>query len=114
AGPPAMRPGASPNYHLPAAIPAFPAAGFLAASPPNPAPPAMTTLHAPSPATRRPALVDRVLAGGRVGQGYALRLASGEADVRAAQALRFAVFNVELNEGLAASFSTGLDADRFD
>jgi putative hemolysin len=68
----------------------------------------------PSTAPRRPALVDRVLAGGQAASGYALRLASDPADVRAAQALRFAVFNVELNEGLAASFSTGLDADRFD
>jgi putative hemolysin len=59
-------------------------------------------------------LVDRVLSGGKAASGYVLRLASGSADVRAAQALRFAVFNVELNEGLAASFSTGLDAGRFD
>ncbi len=47
-------------------------------------------------------------------QYYRVRLSKGEEDVRAAQALRFAVFNLELNEGLTSSFSTGLDADRFD
>ena len=47
-------------------------------------------------------------------QMYALRLAQGPAEVRAAQALRYGVFNVELNEGLAESAATGLDADPFD
>jgi putative hemolysin len=46
--------------------------------------------------------------------GYSLRLATEPADVRAAQALRFAVFNLELNEGLPSAFQTGLDADPFD
>src|ERR1051325_4212494 len=45
---------------------------------------------------------------------YAVRLARNAADVRAAQVLRFEVFNVELNEGLAASFATGQDVDPFD
>jgi putative hemolysin len=45
---------------------------------------------------------------------YRLRLADDAATLRAAQALRFAVFNLELNEGLAQSWATGLDADRFD
>ena len=45
---------------------------------------------------------------------YAVRLAQGGADVRAAQALRFEVFNVELNEGFTESFATGYDADPFD
>ena len=45
---------------------------------------------------------------------YALRLARTDADVRAAQALRFQVFNLELSEGLATAYATGLDADRFD
>ena len=45
---------------------------------------------------------------------YATRLARDVAEVRAAQALRFAVFNLELNEGLAESLTTGLDADPFD
>ena len=45
---------------------------------------------------------------------YRLRLASSNADVRAAQMLRFLVFNVEMREGLQSSFETCLDADRFD
>ena len=35
-------------------------------------------------------------------------------EIRAAQLLRFQVFNLELNEGLAHSQTTGLDADPFD
>jgi putative hemolysin len=45
---------------------------------------------------------------------YASRLARDAGEVRAAQALRFTVFNLELNEGLAESHATGLDADPFD
>src|SRR4051794_29671829 len=45
---------------------------------------------------------------------YAARLGAGRADVRAAQALRFQVFNIESNEGLEKSFETCLDADPFD
>jgi putative hemolysin len=45
---------------------------------------------------------------------YKLRLAGGAADVRAAQALRFEVFNLELDEGLVQSYDTGLDEDPFD
>jgi len=45
---------------------------------------------------------------------YSTRLARGASEVRAAQALRFAVFNLELKEGLAESLTTGLDADPFD
>jgi putative hemolysin len=45
---------------------------------------------------------------------YTVRLAQSPADVQAAQALRFQVFNLELNEGLAHSYATGLDADPFD
>lgn len=45
---------------------------------------------------------------------YAARLAQNSDEVRAAQALRFTVFNLELNEGLAESLATGLDADPFD
>lgn len=50
----------------------------------------------------------------RAEPAYRLRLAGSAADLRAAQALRFVVFNVELREGLAQSFSTCLDADEFD
>lgn len=45
---------------------------------------------------------------------YAARLACNAAEVRAAQALRFDVFNLELNEGLAQSYDSGLDEDPFD
>ena len=45
---------------------------------------------------------------------YATRLSRSAEDVRAAQQLRFEVFNLELNEGLAESHATGLDADPFD
>src|SRR5437667_12908854 len=45
---------------------------------------------------------------------YATRLARSTEDVRAAQSLRFQVFNLELNEGLEESYATGLDKDPFD
>jgi len=45
---------------------------------------------------------------------YATRLARHWDDVRAAQSLRFQVFNLELNEGLEQSYATGLDEDPFD
>jgi putative hemolysin len=48
------------------------------------------------------------------GSVYCVRLARNAEEVRAAQSLRFAVFNLELNEGLAESRVTGLDADPFD
>ena len=45
---------------------------------------------------------------------YVTRLAQNPADIRAAQALRFQVFNLELQEGLEQSHAAGLDADAFD
>jgi putative hemolysin len=45
---------------------------------------------------------------------FQIRLAAGPDDIRAAQRLRFEVFNLELNEGLQESWRTHLDADRFD
>jgi putative hemolysin len=45
---------------------------------------------------------------------YGTRLARNQNEIRAAQALRFEVFNLELNEGLAESFATGRDEDPFD
>ena len=45
---------------------------------------------------------------------YVLRRATSPADIHAAQALRFLVFNLELNEGLESSFATLRDEDRFD
>jgi putative hemolysin len=45
---------------------------------------------------------------------YATRLACSAEELRAAQTLRFEVFNLELNEGLEQSYVTGLDADPYD
>jgi putative hemolysin len=45
---------------------------------------------------------------------YRLRLAGNSADLRAAQVLRFVVFNLELREGLEESYATCLDADAYD
>ena len=56
----------------------------------------------------------RLAAAGPGGCAYVARLAGSGAEVRAAQALRFEVFNIELQEGLAQSQGTGLDADPFD
>ena len=50
----------------------------------------------------------------RKASAYRLRLAASAQDVQAAQALRFEVFNLELDEGLVHSYDTGLDADPFD
>jgi len=46
--------------------------------------------------------------------GYQTRLASSEQEVRAAQKLRFEVFNLELNEGLDSARVDKLDSDHFD
>jgi putative hemolysin len=51
---------------------------------------------------------------GNTAADYVLRRATSEHDVQAAQRLRFAVFNLELQEGLASSVASGLDADPFD
>jgi len=45
---------------------------------------------------------------------YQGRMASSESDRLAAFRLRFLVFNLELNEGLEASYTTGHDTDDFD
>jgi len=45
---------------------------------------------------------------------YAARLARSPEEIQSAQALRFQVFNLELNEGLAQSYATGLDTDPYD
>jgi putative hemolysin len=49
----------------------------------------------------------------RVGR-YVVRFARTRAELDAALKLRFEVFNLELGEGLAASFQTGRDLDEFD
>lgn len=45
---------------------------------------------------------------------YTTRFAQSLADVRAAQRLRFEVFNLELREGLAEAYALGRDEDAFD
>ena len=45
---------------------------------------------------------------------YRLRLAESAEDREAACRLRFRVFNIEMGEGLVASYQTGLDTDHFD
>ena len=45
---------------------------------------------------------------------YCMRLASSAADRMDAFRLRFLVFNLELNEGLDAAYTTGHDIDEFD
>ena len=45
---------------------------------------------------------------------YTLRFGRDARDLEAAQALRYQVFNEELNEGLEASRETGLDQDPYD
>lgn len=45
---------------------------------------------------------------------YRLRLAESVEDRDAACRLRFRVFNIEMGEGLASSYETGLDTDHFD
>lgn len=64
-----------------------------------------------SPATSNPSAAP--VATGRA-SAYQARLAESAEDLRAAQALRFEVFNLELDEGLAQSWDTGLDADPHD
>jgi len=56
----------------------------------------------------------RILARGASPREYKVRLASTPEDVRAAQTLRFLVFNLELQEGLEASFLTLRDEDAYD
>ena len=45
---------------------------------------------------------------------YTVRLARDAAEIKAAQRLRFEVFNLELSEGLDTAYLSGLDADPFD
>ena len=45
---------------------------------------------------------------------YCVRVASSDADRKAAFRLRFLVFNLELDEGLETAYATGHDIDEFD
>ena len=56
----------------------------------------------------------RVLSRTASSAGYRLRVATCQDDVRAAQTLRFLVFNLELNEGLESAYATLRDEDPFD
>ncbi len=55
-----------------------------------------------------------MIATANIAGGYSVRLAESLDDIRAAQRLRFEVFNIELNEGLVTSYFNGRDEDRFD
>ena len=61
-------------------------------------------------------LVERSLPEAEQGRlnSYRARLATGAADLRAAQSLRFMIFNLELQEGMAQSYASCSDADEFD
>ena len=76
-------------------------------------PDALVSLPSPSLTLSLPAhsISHRVHA--EVGR-YRLRLAQSSEDRIAACRLRFRVFNIELGEGLASSYETGLDTDQFD
>ena len=69
----------------------------------------MSLLPVPTPSLA-PALAPAT----RPAPAYRARLAHTAADLRAVQALRFEVFNLELDEGLVDSYDTGLDADPYD
>lgn len=56
----------------------------------------------------------RIVARGDSKNRYSVRIADSEDSIRAAQILRFLVFNLELNEGLETSYDTLIDADEFD
>lgn len=74
-----------------------------------------TGLRASAPASRFPLeAASRLLFKASADAHYRLRRAECDADVRAAQTLRFLVFNIELNEGLEKSFATLRDEDAFD
>jgi putative hemolysin len=62
----------------------------------------------------QPASTPSTIQHARPAPAYSARLAASRADLSAAQALRFEVFNLELDEGLVHSYDTGLDADPFD
>ncbi len=75
-------------------------------------------MRPPSPVPRRAAgfpIAEEGLPPGEVGSGpYRLTFARTLEELRTLQRLRFEVFNLELGEGLASSFRTGLDEDDLD
>lgn len=63
---------------------------------------------------RRREQVDFLALPHRPADRYVAGFASSRRCIEAAQRLRFEVFNLELEEGLASSLATGLDRDRYD
>jgi len=47
-------------------------------------------------------------------KSYAVRFAASQEEIRKALRLRYEVFNLELQEGLASAHATGMDEDEFD
>jgi putative hemolysin len=71
-------------------------------------------LPTPDQDCRDSAIGRRILARAGSSHLYTVRLAQSAEDLHAAQALRFFVFNLELNEGLESSFLTMRDGDAYD
>ncbi|NBV87584.1 MAG: GNAT family N-acetyltransferase [Verrucomicrobia bacterium] len=67
-----------------------------------------------SDAVQKTAIGRRILSRGASANEYSVRLAASPEDVRAAQTLRFLVFNLELQEGLEESYLTLRDEDAYD
>jgi putative hemolysin len=67
-----------------------------------------------SNAERQTSMGRRILARSAASHDYTVRLATSPEDVRAAQTLRFLVFNLELEEGLEESYLTLRDEDLYD
>lgn len=67
-----------------------------------------------APTPNRLGIGQRVVRRSISSSAYQLRYARNDADIHAAQSLRFRVFNLELSEGLEASYATLRDADVFD
>jgi putative hemolysin len=65
-------------------------------------------------ADRQSAIGQRILSRGGTSCQYTVRLANNAEDLRSAQTLRFLVFNLELEEGLEASYLTLRDEDAYD
>jgi putative hemolysin len=69
----------------------------------------MAVLHQSTPESTRTSTVAE-----RKRPAYVVRFARNEEEIRAALRLRYEVFNLELNEGLASAHATGMDEDEFD
>ena len=69
----------------------------------------MAVLHQSTPESTRTSTVAE-----RKRPAYVVRFARNEEEIHAALRLRYEVFNLELNEGLASAHATGKDEDEFD